>query len=78
MKKLLSVIIIGLGLTASANADGLNGMVDEFNKQKTYIQNHFDGYVESTKEFQKIKWQEGKDQLANNWNTILEFFQLKQ
>lgn len=82
MKKLLAVIIIGFGLTASANAndtiDGLNGMVDEFNKQKTLIQNHFDGYVESTKEFQKIKWQEGKDQLANNWNTILEFFQLKQ
>ena len=77
MKKTIAVLIIGLGLTASANANGLNGMVDELNKQKTLIQNHFDGYVESTKEFQKIKWQEGKDQLANNWNTILEFFTSK-
>ena len=78
MKKLLSILIIGLGLTASANADGLNGMVDEFNKQKTYIQNHFDGYVESTIEFQKKNWEQGQAQLVNNWNTILEFFQLKQ
>jgi len=77
MKKILSVIIIGLGLTASANADGLNGMVDEINKQKTLLQKHFSGKVESTKEFQKANWEKGKIQLANNWNTILEFFTSK-
>ena len=77
MKKILSVIIIGLGLTASANADGLNGIVDEINKQKTLIQGHFSGKVESTKEFQKKGWEQGKIQLVNNWNSILEFFTSK-
>ena len=77
MKKILSVIIIGLGLTASANADGLNGMVDEINKQKTLLKEHFSGKVESTKEFQKANWEKGKIQLANNWDTILGFFTSK-
>ena len=78
MKKLLAVIIIGFGLTASANADGLNGMVDEITKQKTLLQKHFSGKVEETKEFQKKGWEQGKIQLVNNWNTILEFLQLKK
>ena len=77
MKKILSVLIIGAGLTVSANADGLNGIVDEINKQKTLLQEHFSGKVESTKEFQKANWEQGKIQLAKNWNTILEFFTSK-
>jgi len=77
MKKILSVLIIGVGLTASANADGLNGMVDEINKQKTLLKEHFSGKVESTIEFQKKGWNDGKIQLANLKTSILKFFTSK-
>ncbi len=45
-------------------------VVEQGYKLKDFVANE----IQDTKEFQKIKWQEGKDQLANNWNTILEFF----
>ena len=83
MKKLLSILIIGAGFSfigAMADEDKepiLKPMIDEITKQKTLVQEHFSGKVEETIEFQKNGWEQGKIQLVNNWNTILEFFTSK-
>ena len=68
MKKLLPMLALVL-FTSAANADA--------KKTADAITNWISTEKSKTIEFQKIKWQEGKDQLANNWNTILEFFTSK-
>ncbi len=84
MKKILiALIIFGAGYTVAKADDPVEPVtindikttvVEQGYKLKDFVANE----IQDTKEFQKIKWQEGKDQLANNWNTILEFFQPKE
>jgi len=65
MKKLLPMLALVL-FTSAANADAKS--------TADAITNWFSIEKSKTIEFQKIKWQEGKDQLATNWKQIKRLF----
>ena len=70
MKTLMSILVL-IMLSTSANAGTM--VEDKINAVNTWFANE----KQSTVEFQKVKWQEGKDQIAStiakfkkmfNWN----------
>ena len=52
----------------------LNDVSNEFIKQKNLLVAHINNEKQDIIEFQKKSWQEGKDQLARNINTIKSWF----
>ena len=52
----------------------LNDISNEFIKQKNLLVAHISTVKEDTIEFQKKNWQDGKDQIARNINTIKSWF----
>ena len=62
---------------SNAKAGDINSFVDGLKETPVKVSTFINKEIESTKEFQKANWEKGKIQLANNWNTILEFFTSK-
>ena len=62
MKTIMSILVL-IMLSTSANAGAVE---DKINAVNTWFANE----KQSTVEFQKVKWQEGKDQIAS---TIAKF-----
>ena len=71
MKKILALLLV-VGLLSTVGADEkekitLKGWGDELFKA-------LDGKVKSTKEYQKEKWNEGKEQVKDLGSSIADFF----
>jgi len=66
MRTMMMLTIITLMTMAIAKSE--EATIDT--KVKNYIVNEWN----DIKEYQKINWQKGKEQTANNWNTIKSFF----
>ena len=81
MKKIILVTVAGVVflffLNSNAKAGDINSFVDGLKETPVKVSTFINNEIESTKEFQKKGWEQGKIQLVNNWNSILEFFTSK-
>ena len=78
MKKTIAVVVISLGLSVGALADDktytIQDTINTVSQIPVKVADHISMEIDKTKEFQKKSWNDGKIQLVNLKNSILEFF----